>query len=211
VIAGTVLCGPVPSARADDAGKSGTPAGTATASAPAAQGLVPVRLLAYATDDAYRVTLGSATCTTPCALSVPPGVAALHAEGAGAVDGRLLIPPVPGVVRVRHHDVASQIAGVVLVPFGVMIASTGWLAGETCSGGSPSYDTCRTAHRITWPVVGLATLATGIVLLVRGRGAPPDANRVLLTGQLTSPPVQVTTLGVGPLARGAWAGAGLAF
>lgn len=170
---------------------------------------MPIRLLAYAAGDAYQVTLGSVTCTTPCTLPALPGVAALRAEGAGEVDGRILVPPQPGLIRVRHHDRASQAAGVVLVPVGLLVAGAGWVAGETCQHGS-GYDTCRTAHRIVWPVLGLAALTTGIVLLVRGRGPPPDANRVLLTSPGGAPSVQLTSFNVGPLAGGAWAGVGLA-
>ncbi len=78
--------------------------------------------------------LGAGTCTTPCALHVPPGVLVLRAEGAGlrGTDARLTVPDVDARVRLRAGSQPWWNVGVGMVALGatmlVAIAGLGLAA-----------------------------------------------------------------------------------
>lgn len=160
---------------------------------------VPVQVLAYPGSQPYDVTIGAQSCTTPCVLTVPPGPATLTATGAGELAFQLVVPPTPAQIRLQHPDDEGHTIGAALVPVGIAVAAGMWAVGLACANDSNSG--CSTANFIIWPVVGVSTMITGIVLLVRGRQPPaPDANRVELLG-LADAPVRLTSFGLAPLLR----------
>ena len=64
-------------------------------------------------------------------------------------------------------------AGAVLLPFGIAVGAGMWAVGFACGDSG-----CFIANVVTWPVVGLGMIVTGIVLLVAAEDPPWDANRV---------------------------------
>jgi hypothetical protein len=165
---------------------------------------VPVHLLAYRGDDSYDVSLGSASCTTPCTILAPPGPAALSAKGSGDVTEQLVIPPRASQIRLHHTDNALFNAGIGLVPAGLVVGASMWALAFTCSGDNGA---CVIANLTVWPVVGGSMLITGIVLLARGRVIPPnDANRIELVARGASP-LRLTSVGLAPSPGGGGSGA----
>ena len=158
--------------------------------APAPAGsTVPIRITAYGPDGSYEVSIRSdaassapPSCTTPCTIDAAQGDVHLHAEGAGAVDADILVPPTPGEIRLQHPDRALRIAGGILIPTGILMGGSMWLLSQACPIGQNA-GACQATQMIVWPVLGAGVLATGIALLVRSRKVPDDANRVLLAGR----------------------------
>lgn len=171
---------------------------------------VPVWITSYKPEAAYKVTLAPEgvtpiPCTTPCIVTLPPGTAQLHAEGAGKIDLDVQVPPWPGAIRVQHREYGPMaIAGIAMISTGFLMATTMWTLAFTCD-----HIKCSTAHLVTWPVVGTSTFVAGIALLARGRRLPDDANRVILRGNASL--LDRATFGISPLPGGAGAGMGVRF
>jgi hypothetical protein len=83
-----------------------------------------------------------------------------------------------------------------------------WTIGLACGNN----DGCLVGNIIAWPVIGAATLITGIVLLARGRTLPAaDANRVEIIARGGKPLLSLTGGGFGKTPRGTSGGLQFAF
>jgi hypothetical protein len=137
-----------------------------------------VHFLAYRGEDQYAVTVGNQSCETPCTLTLRPGPTKVHLVGPGEADVQLVVPHLTAQVRV-HTGPPSwyQVAGIVLIPTGIVVGVSMWALGLTCGFGRNS-DPCIQINFIAWPVLGVAMLITGSVLLgIYNRTQPWDANR----------------------------------
>jgi hypothetical protein len=158
-----------------------------------------VELSAYEEEQRYDLTVGSARCTTPCSLGLPPGVWNVQARGAGSVSVDLAVSNTPGHVRLHHHGPGFK-AGAALIPLGLLVASSMWALSVTCT-----YDAapgCVTAHLAVWPVLGFGMVAAGITLMVLGRH-PKDSNRLLTPEKDARPRLELRTFGLSPARGGA--------
>jgi hypothetical protein len=85
--------------------------------------------------------LGAGTCTTPCALHVPPGVLMLRAEGAGlrGTDARLTAPAFDARVRLRAGSQPWWNVGVGMVALGatMLVAIAGLGLAAQRDDGTP--------------------------------------------------------------------------
>jgi len=169
---------------------------------------VRVQVVAYREDDSYEVALGGTGCTTPCAVSLPPGLAMLKTRD-GKVNVPVVIPPQASRIRVQRPDNTYLVAGAIMVPVGAVVAASLWSLALTCNGDSSG---CVVGNLVAWPVLGAATFITGIVFLAQGRTPPPeDANRPESLARNHAPALRLTAAGVGPLPGGAGAGAQFQF
>ncbi len=167
---------------------------------------VQVELQAYNEGDVYDVQLGGAGCTTPCAVDLMPGPAVLRTKD-GKIDAQVVIPPQASRIRVQSPDSSYVTAGAVMIPVGAVVGASMWALAFTCSSENGG---CVTGNLVAWPLLGAATIITGIVFVAQGRTAPPgDANRPDLLAGLGGSKFRLTAAGVGPLPGGA--GAGLQF
>jgi hypothetical protein len=136
-----------------------------------------VHFLAYKGEEAFVVTVGDQSCTTPCTLKLRPGPTKVHVLGPGEMDLQMVIPHLTAQVRVTTGPPSWYLpTGVVLIPGGIAIGATLWTLAFACSGFNNSG--CVAANAIGWPVVGVTMLVVGSVLLgISNRGIPLDANR----------------------------------
>jgi hypothetical protein len=136
-----------------------------------------VHFLAYKGEEAFVVTVGDQSCTTPCTLKLRPGPTKVHVLGPGEMDLQMVIPHLTAQVRVSTGPPSwYQPTGVVLIPGGIAIGASLWTLAFACSGFNNGG--CVAANAIGWPVVGIAMLVVGSVLLgISNRGVPLDANR----------------------------------
>ena len=142
-----------------------------------------MHFLAYDRDNTYTVRVGNQECVTPCALPLEPGIKTLETSGDGTIEEEIVVPAVPSVMRLQHHDNGMRIAGGVLIPVGALMAGLMWMLAFTCE---PGPDECAVGHLIAWPVLGGSTLITGIALVAAAPSAPPpNANRVEIIGART--------------------------
>ncbi len=166
---------------------------------------VPVHFLSYRPNVTYDIEAGQARCATPCTIPMVPGPAVLKATGPGTVDLQLVVPPHPSQIRLQHADSSSFVAGIVMLPVGLVVATGMWAVGLACGNDDGG---CQLGNFVVWPVLGVATLVTGIVLLAHGRGAPPpDANRVEILGRSLT--VRPATFALSPLGGGGGGASGV--
>jgi len=159
---------------------------------------VPVHLLAYNGEESYEVSLGSATCATPCTILAPPGPASLTTKGSGDINTQIVVPTRPSQIRLQGTDSAAIHAGIALIPTGIAVGGGLWALAFACHGDNGG---CQLANLTVWPILGVSMLITGIVLVARGRGTPPaDANRIELVGGAS--PVRLTSIGLAPTPGG---------
>jgi hypothetical protein len=135
-----------------------------------------VHFLAYRGEEAYAVSAGEQSCTTPCTLKLRPGPTKVHVVGPGESDLQLVIPHLTAQVRIATGPPNWYFtAGVVMLPTGLVVAATMWMVGLACgwqNGG------CMALNFVAWPVLGVAMFVTGTVLLgLYNRSQPMDANR----------------------------------
>jgi hypothetical protein len=146
-----------------------------------------VHFLAYKGEEAYVVTVGDQSCTTPCTLKLHPGPTKVHVVGPGEMELQMVIPHLTAQVRVNTGPPSWYLpTGVVLVPGGIVVGASLWALAFACgfNGGG-----CVAANAIGWPVVGVSMLVIGAVLLgISNRGIPLDANRPEILDARRSPP-----------------------
>ncbi len=135
-----------------------------------------VHFLGYRGDETYVVTVADQSCTTPCTLMIHPGPTKVHVVGSGETDLQMVIPHLTAQVRLNTGAPSwYQPAGIALIPTGIVVASSLWALGLTCSFNSGA---CFAVNAITWPVLGASMLIVGSVLLgLYNRSQPADANR----------------------------------
>jgi hypothetical protein len=178
---------------------------------PPSMSAVPMSFLSYRGNDAYTVEVGGQRCETPCTLVLRPGPTSLHASGSGEVVSEFVVPHLPAQLRLAHDASTGYIrAGAVLVPTGIVVASSMWALGLACNG----YDGgCYVANFTIWPILGVSMMTTGIVLLaVSGKHRAPDgANRPEIVDGSAMPAIRMTGIGLAPTATGAAGGLQLEF
>jgi hypothetical protein len=137
-----------------------------------------VHFLAYRGEEAYAVTVGEQSCTTPCTLRLRPGPTKVHVIGPGESDLQVVVPHLTAQVRVSTGPPNWYLpAGAALIPTGLVVAAGMWAVGFACGFG-PSSGGCMAVNFIGWPVLGVAMVVTGAVLLgLYNRSQPLDANR----------------------------------
>jgi len=171
-----------------------------------------MHFLAYHGEDQYEVRVRSEHCNTPCTLVLPSGPTTIHVTGSGELTTQLVVPHFAGQVRLNHGAPSWYFpAGAALIPSGIVVAGGMWALGLACGYGSGS-SACYAANFIGWPILGVAMLITGSVLMgVANRGAPVDANRVEILDARARPGVHFTDLAIAPTSSGLAAAVAFAF
>jgi hypothetical protein len=168
---------------------------------PASEG-TDVHFLAYKGEEAYVVTVGDQSCTTPCTMKLRPGPTKVHVLGPGEMDLQVVIPHLTAQVRVMTGPPSWYTpTGAVLVPAGIVIGASLWALGLACGFNNGG---CLVANVAGWPVVGVAMLITGAVLLgTANRGIPLDANRPeILDARRSRPSWRFEGFSLGPTRNG---------
>jgi hypothetical protein len=162
---------------------------------------VTVQLHAYKEGDSYEVALGEGSCTTPCAVDVLPGPTLLKTRD-GKVDVPVLIPPQPALIRVQSPDNSYVVAGAVMIPVGFVVGASMWALALTCNGNGND-NGCLIGNLVAWPLLGAATLITGIVFVAQGKTPPPnDANHPSPLARRNAPQFRLTAAAAAPLPGG---------
>ena len=172
--------------------------------------LVPVGFRAYSADHAYTVQVLSQSCGTPCTLLLPEGPTRLSATGSGAFDVQFVVPHYAAHLRLAHDDSDAYIrAGAILLPTGLVVASSMWSLAFACNG----MNGCWVANVIIWPIAGASITTAGIVLLAVAGGQRPegDANRPEIIGRGAVPTLRLTGFGLAPIRSGAVGGVAFQF
>ncbi len=163
-------------------------------------------------DKLYMVSVGGATCSTPCVLQVKPGPQQLMAsfgEGDG-FSSLLMVPEGGGAYRVAKGRRPYTGAGVALTVVGAVVASSFWAFGLACGRSSE----CFVGNVVFWPLTGAGMFFTGIGLLGYGatHSTPSGAKLMLSSSRYQAESaVRLTSLGVQPAQVGSGATAGLGF
>lgn len=163
-------------------------------------------------DKLYMVSVGGATCSTPCVLQVKPGPQQLMAsfgEGNG-FSSLLMVPEGGGAYRVAKGRRPYTGAGVALTVVGAVVASSFWAFGLGCGRSSE----CLVGNLVFWPLTGAGMFFTGIGLLGYGatHSTPSGAKLMLSSSRYQAESaVRLTSLGVQPAQVGSGATAGLGF
>ena len=128
---------------------------------------------------AERTSEPVATCTTPCALQVAPGIYDYRAGGRRLRTylGQVDVPPRGRVVRLRGASKPGFVAGVILTGVGAATtALMGALAGAILiSGTDDSYNHFMAGMAGgSILVLGLPTLITGIALVTSNAKVPVE-------------------------------------
>ncbi len=180
-------------------------------------GTVPVTFVAKAEalGHLYRVTVGPASCTTPCTLNVPPGNVHLVVESQRVAAGRfqtdVQVPPTPSLVRMHYTGINGYIMGGVAIGLGVP-------ATIACAWLLTQYDgrIINNAVNNDYLLFGAIGVALGSALVITGAIEIALANRHTVDVQMTGPPMHAKaprprlTFGAAPTARGTGGAASLA-
>lgn len=165
-------------------------------------------------DRQYVVSVGGATCATPCALQLKPGPQQFLAspnEGEG-FSSILMVPDNGGAFRVSKGKRPYTGAGIALTVVGAVVASSFWAIGLGCDRSSG----CLLANMVFWPLSGAGMFFTGVGLLGYGAShSTASGARLILSSarSLDESAVRLTSVAVLPaqLGSGATAGIGFAF
>lgn len=151
------------------------------------------------------VTLGFQSCRAPCRMFVPPGLQPLIASGKASLVSHVDVPRAPVRIDLVDATGSYRVAGAILVPVGIVTASSLWAIGLGCLR-NPG---CEVTNFVLWPVLGIASMFTGIGLL--GHAARRDRYAVRVT--LATPPTgpRLTGIGAAPTSDGAAMAASFTF
>ena len=126
-------------------------------------------LIDIAKDDNIQfLSIGSATCEPPCQLQAQRGPQLVIGTGSSTFVSHLLVNG-PGKVRIVSRS-SYRIAGMFLIPSGIVLAASLWALGFLCPNGGS--DACPTIALAGGPALGLGLLFTGLGLLGYSRSAP---------------------------------------
>ncbi len=146
------------------------------------------------------ITIGFQSCKLPCRMYLQPGVQPVIASGRRSLISHVEVPP--NAARINFVDAtgAYRTAGAILIPTGIVAASSLWALGLACRSS------CTVANFIAWPLLGFTAMVTGIGLLgyssgrdryrVRAVSAlPPVSSRLRLTGVAAAPTAEGAAMG----------------
>lgn len=152
------------------------------------------------------VTIGFQSCRLPCRMYVPPGLQPVIASGRASLVSHVDVPR--AAVRIDLVDITGRyrVAGAILIPVGIVTASSLWAIGLGCLR-TPG---CEVANYILWPVLGVASMFTGIGLLGYAAGRDRYGVRVTLATPAPTGP-RLTGIAAAPTADGAAMAASFAF
>lgn len=152
-----------------------------------------MHFLSYRGEDDYVVTVGDQSCSTPCTLRLRPGPTKVHLVGPGEGDLQLVVPHLTAQVRVHTGPPGWYLtAGVIMIPGGIVIGASMWALGLACGYNNGG---CLAVNVVAWPIIGVAMLITGSVLLgIYNRAAPLDANRPEILDAQNDAPLRLDRL-----------------
>ena len=162
-------------------------------------------------DKQYVVSVGGATCATPCSLQLKPGPQQFLAspnEGEG-FSSILMVPDNGGAFRVSKGRRPYTGAGIALTVVGAVVASSFWAIGLACGKSD-----CLFANMVFWPLTGAGMFFTGVGLLGYGatHSTPSGAKLMLSSSRpLDESAVRLTSVAVLPAQVGSGTTAGLGF
>jgi hypothetical protein len=144
----------------------------------------PVEFLAYAPEEgSYVVKTEGQRCATPCSLELPSGAHVVTASGVGDVETTITVAAGRSAMRLQHDTSRTRrIVGAVLIPSGIVIASTFWVFGFDPPAGTNDRGSWFDANVTAWPLLGTTILVTGIVLAAAPHKLPDDVNRIQVIG-----------------------------
>ena len=152
-------------------------------------------------------TIGFQSCKLPCRAYLQPGLQPVIASGKANLVTHIEVPR--GAARIDFADVTGsyRVAGGVLIPTGIVAASSLWAIGLACSR-NPA---CAVTNFTIWPVLGIAAMFTGIGLLGYSAGRDRYAVRIRPIAQTASTRPRLIGVAAAPTTDGAAAGAAFAF
>jgi hypothetical protein len=149
------------------------------------------------------------TCALPCNLSVRPGVHPVIASGTEFLARHAEIPATSTRLEIVDRMPGHRLAGVIMIPIGLVMATTMWALGSTCSG--PNSSACLATNLILWPVLGTVTFFTGLGLAIYGSSRNRYGLRVTEVGQSANLRPRLLGVGASPTANGAAMAASFSF
>jgi hypothetical protein len=170
----------------------------------------PAAVVEVASDEPVfsYITVGTQTCAPPCRLLLLPGVQPVIASGRATFVGHLEVPSGAARIDVVDRTGGYRVAGAIMIPLGLVTASGLWAIGLACGYNSGG---CQVANYTLWPVLGAASLFTGIGLLGYAASHDRYGLRVTPDSRLLGAAPRLTSLGVGPTGNGAALGAAFEF
>ena len=148
------------------------------------------------------ITIGFQSCKLPCRMYLVPGLQPVIASGRRSLVSHVEVTP--NAARINFVDVtgAYRTAGAVLIPTGIIAASSLWALGLACRSNS----SCTVANFVAWPLLGFTAMMTGIGLLGYSAGRdryrlravtalPPVSSRLRLTGVAAAPTTAGAAMG----------------
>lgn len=154
-----------------------------------------------------HVTIGFQSCKLPCRAYLQPGLQPVIASGKVSYISHIEVPRSAARIDFADATGSYRVAGAILIPTGIVAASSLWAIGLACTNQAG----CAVTHFALWPVLGIAAMFTGIGLLGYSASRDRYAVRITPIAQAASARPRLIGVAAAPTVDGAAAGAAFAF